>query len=371
MDWRIDTSCLDIMEKIGSGSFGVVKRARWRHTEVAIKVLYDDAMTDDKALFEKEVKIMSTLHHPNIVQFLGFCKIEQELALVIEFFPEGSIEQFVPREKPPPKTALRFCNEMALAIEYLHSRKPLIVIHRDIKPANFLLTASRRVKLGDFGVARTPKTAKGSGSSNSLTSLARALELSCSSGNPKGEDPCTVIDELIDLTSNCGTARYMAPEVASQDGSKNKYNSAADIFSLAMCYYFIWERTPPAIPGHTTPATYLAALNAGRRPAFSKTPKTIRELINCMWHSDPAARFSAEQVLNYLVDLEISSSLIPGRAEKVTHKSPSHKSRPLARSPSYSARTVGHFAFATSPTHTATTTPPTPTITTPPSPIAA
>lgn len=345
---------------------------------MAIKVLYDDAMTDDKALFEKEVKIMSTLHHPNIVQFLGFCKIEQELALVIEFFPEGSIEWFVPREKPPPKTALRFCNEMALAIEYLHSRKPHIVIHRDIKPANFLLTASRRVKLGDFGVARTPKTAaRGSGSSNSLTSLARALDLSCSSGNPKGQDPCTVIDEFVDLTSNCGTARYMAPEVASQDGSKNNYNSAADIFSLALCYYFIWERTPPAIPGHTTPATYLAALKAGRRPAFSKTPKTIRKLINCMWHSDPAARFSAEKVLNYLVDLEVSSSLIPGRAEKVTHKSPTHKSRPIARSPSqrspsYSARTVGHFAFPTSPTHIAAmTTPPTPTITTPHSPIAA
>ncbi len=96
---------------------------------MALKILFADAQADDKVLFEKEVRMMATLHHPNIVQFLGYARTPA-LTLVIELFPEGSVERFVPREKPGQKTSLRFCIDMALAIEYLHSRQPSIVIHR-------------------------------------------------------------------------------------------------------------------------------------------------------------------------------------------------------------------------------------------------
>ena len=128
-DWKISNDTLKLGVELGRGSFGIVMAAEWRHTPVALKILFADAQADDKVLFEKEVRMMATLHHPNIVQFLGYARTPA-LTLVIELFPEGSVERFVPREKPGQKTSLRFCIDMALAIEYLHSRQPSIVIHR-------------------------------------------------------------------------------------------------------------------------------------------------------------------------------------------------------------------------------------------------
>mmetsp|Transcript_6850 Transcript_6850/g.22194 ORF Transcript_6850/g.22194 Transcript_6850/m.22194 type:complete len:361 (-) Transcript_6850:287-1369(-) len=351
MNWSINKKELHLREEIGRGSFGVVRRAEWRHTQVAVKVLFDDAQGDDRELFEREVKIMATLHHPNIVQFLGYSRTP-DLTLVIELFPEGSVEQFVPREKPNHKLSIRICLDMALAIEYLHSRQPSIIIHRDIKPANFLLTASRRVKLGDFGIARAPKQSKSLGnqfvygsvgsldlqvSVNSSPEVAtpsrKRLEgkagdgespLNSPGGTPTAspspatgrkawpsDDPRCVTQPPMEFTSNCGTARYMAPEVAAMDGSKNRvYTCKADIFSMAMVYYFVLERTPPAIPGHGTPALYLEALNSGKRPAFHRTPKPLRALIDSMWHISAAERPDASEILDYLVGLRCTASMM-------------------------------------------------------------
>mmetsp|Transcript_21399 Transcript_21399/g.63981 ORF Transcript_21399/g.63981 Transcript_21399/m.63981 type:complete len:345 (-) Transcript_21399:118-1152(-) len=309
-DWKISNNTLKLGVELGRGSFGIVMAAEWRHTPVALKILFADAQADDRVLFEKEVKMMATLHHPNIVQFLGYARTPA-LTLVIELFPEGSLERFVPREKPGQKTSLRFCIDMALAIEYLHSRQPSIVIHRDIKPANFLLTASLRVKLGDFGIARTRRgELSREKRAQSSESLATMLDTSIHGVSSLGSlveagreaEAGTPGD---DLTSNCGTVRFMAPEVAATDGARTQtYGVGADIFSLAMVYYFVWERTLPGIPDCNKPPLHLGALRDGRRPAFHRTPKPIRELINHMWRLDPGDRPSASDVLDYLYNVK-------------------------------------------------------------------
>mmetsp|Transcript_6090 Transcript_6090/g.19211 ORF Transcript_6090/g.19211 Transcript_6090/m.19211 type:complete len:344 (-) Transcript_6090:177-1208(-) len=307
-DWKISNDTLKLGVELGRGSFGIVMAAEWRHTPVALKILFADAQADDKTLFEKEVRMMATLHHPNIVQFLGYARTPA-LTLVIELFPEGSVERFVPREKPGQKTSLRFCIDMALAIEYLHSRQPSIVIHRDIKPANFLLTASLRVKLGDFGIARTRQGAKVD-RNKSCESLATMLDSSMHGVSSLGSMQDQVIAEQEishgdDLTSNCGTVRFMAPEVAAVDGARTQtYDQGADVFSLAMVYYFVWERVLPAIPECNKPPLHLAALRAGKRPTFSRTPKPIRELINHMWRLEPEHRPKASDVLDYLYNIK-------------------------------------------------------------------
>mmetsp|Transcript_20219 Transcript_20219/g.25063 ORF Transcript_20219/g.25063 Transcript_20219/m.25063 type:complete len:209 (+) Transcript_20219:52-678(+) len=128
-DWHIDPRSITPGKELGRGSFGVVRAAVWRHTPVAIKILYQDAQSEDQSLFEQEVAMMATLHHPNIVQFLGYTRTPS-LTLVIEYFPEGSLEDYIRKHKSNQKVSLRFCFEMACGLEYLHSRSPSIVIHR-------------------------------------------------------------------------------------------------------------------------------------------------------------------------------------------------------------------------------------------------
>ncbi|KAJ1445458.1 kinase-like domain-containing protein [Pelagophyceae sp. CCMP2097] len=314
----IPVADIELHDTLGSGSFGVVRAASWRHTPVAVKVLYLTAEANDRVLFQKEVAIMSSLHHPNIVQFLGYT-LMPALALVMELFPRGSIEDYVSLEKPSNKLCLKFCTDMARGLEYLHQRRPEIIIHRDIKPQNFFLTASLCVKLGDFGIARRgsprAKAADNSfwapiaeapavgGTLRQRFALAVTPSRRASRRSLRGPD---FEADMRDLTSNCGTVRYMAPEIAAATAHAS-YTAKVDIFSLAMVYYFVWERVPPALAGVRGPTDYLAGLRDGKRPPFLRTPKVFRALIKDMWETDAVARPQAGEILDRLQRLKCLS----------------------------------------------------------------
>ncbi|KAH8065445.1 protein kinase [Aureococcus anophagefferens] len=151
--WEIQPDALEMTVELGRGSFGTVRLGRWRRARVAVKALSRDAAQLDARLFEREVELMASCHHPHIVQFFGYVT-KPTLALVVEMMEGGTIEEHVPRKKPGARLCLRFCRDMASAVEYLHERRPEPILHRDLKPPNFLLSAARRVKLGDFGIAR-------------------------------------------------------------------------------------------------------------------------------------------------------------------------------------------------------------------------
>ncbi|KAJ1446530.1 kinase-like domain-containing protein [Pelagophyceae sp. CCMP2097] len=144
---EIPAGDVELRGELGHGSFGVVRAASWRHTPVAVKVLFDHVSPHDRALFRNEVSIMASIQHPNIVQFLGYARLP-ELALVMEIFPRGSIQDYMIFDKPPSRIRLRFCVDMARGLEYLHQRQPGIIIHRDIKPQNYFLTEALTCKLG-------------------------------------------------------------------------------------------------------------------------------------------------------------------------------------------------------------------------------
>jgi serine/threonine protein kinase len=81
---------------LGKGSFGEVRICEWNTTKVATKTLTNFAIAENESLFEQEIAVMQELHHPCVVQFLGFCKHNSTLALVMEYLPNGDqIQQHI------------------------------------------------------------------------------------------------------------------------------------------------------------------------------------------------------------------------------------------------------------------------------------
>ena len=249
-------------------------------------------------------EVMARMHHPHIVQFLGYCQHgpSSELCIVMELFRNRSVADYVQRgARTAPHsiataTKRRFCSEMAKAVAYLHNRKPTFLIHRDIKPSNFMLTNSLRVKLCDFGLSR----------------LFRHRE--SGSGTYRSSRKAGVSANL-DQTANCGTARFMAPEVytadtALEDGGEAHamYSTAIDIFSLGLVYYFVFARELPRIQDATNAPAYFAALRSGRRPDFtSDTPKSARAVITACWETEPQKRPSASEIVDWWCEIEATS----------------------------------------------------------------
>ncbi|KAK7307608.1 hypothetical protein VNO77_40826 [Canavalia gladiata] len=144
---------------IGRGTFGTVYAATNRETGAlcAMKeaeIFYDDPKSAEciKQL-EQEIKVLSHLKHPNIVQYYGSEIIEDKFYIYLEYVHPGSINKYV-REHCGAITesvVRNFTRHILSGLAYLHGKK---TIHRDIKGANLLVDSAGVVKLTDFGMAK-------------------------------------------------------------------------------------------------------------------------------------------------------------------------------------------------------------------------
>ncbi|KAK2863139.1 hypothetical protein Q5P01_002672 [Channa striata] len=155
----IQDSELILGEKLGSGSFGVVKRGEWhtptgRVLPVAVKSLrssmsrQSDTLTD----FLQEVTTMQSLDHPNIIRLYGVV-LTQPLKMVTELAPLGSLYDMLrARQYEYPLVRLwLFAAQIVAGMDYLETRR---YIHRDLAARNVLLASRDMVKIGDFGLMR-------------------------------------------------------------------------------------------------------------------------------------------------------------------------------------------------------------------------
>ena len=104
-----------------------------------------------------EIKLISSVSHPNLVRLLGCCIENGEQILVYEYMPNGTLSQHLQREKGtalPWTVRLNIATETAQAIAYLHSAMNPPIYHRDIKSSNILLDFDYRSKVADFGLSR-------------------------------------------------------------------------------------------------------------------------------------------------------------------------------------------------------------------------
>ncbi|XP_043689572.1 mitogen-activated protein kinase kinase kinase 5-like isoform X2 [Telopea speciosissima] len=144
---------------IGRGTFGSVYVATNRETGALCAMKEVDLIPDDPKSaecikqLEQEIKVLSQLKHPNIVQYYGSEIVEDQFYIYLEFVHPGSISKYV-REHCGAITesvVRHFTYHILHGLAYLHSTK---TIHRDIKGANLLVDASGVVKLADFGMAK-------------------------------------------------------------------------------------------------------------------------------------------------------------------------------------------------------------------------
>ena len=216
-------------KRLGTGSYGAVYELNVQGTLCAGKQLHESLLDPqnihqgDKILnrFVEECRIMASVRHPNIVQFLGlhFFQDSSHPILVMEKLAMSLDDLLVDAEKKkgmlPLSLKVSILSDTAKGLAYLHNHKPQI-IHRDLTSRNVLLTLAMQAKITDLGNALIIK------------SQAKAM------------------------TQAPGTVVYMPPEAMQP---QPKYDSAIDMFSYGHLglYTLIQE-----FPGDLLPATFTA-----------------------------------------------------------------------------------------------------------------
>eukprot|EP01091_Cochliopodium_minus_P014486 TRINITY_DN4920_c0_g1_i1.p1 TRINITY_DN4920_c0_g1~~TRINITY_DN4920_c0_g1_i1.p1 ORF type:complete len:517 (-),score=144.86 TRINITY_DN4920_c0_g1_i1:18-1568(-) len=203
--YTIKKENLKINECIGSGSFGAVYKGSYLGTEVAIKLIKKEELRQEEILLRFLQREIASLkfNHPNCVQFIGICdKDDEDLYLVTEFVAGGDLRKYL-KDKDynlPWKMRIKLSYDAACALAYLHVKG---LIHRDLKSKNLLVSSDWKIKVCDFGFARTA---------------------------PSGRErrPMTI----------CGTQDWMAPEVM----LGMPYNQKADVFSYGIVLFEIITR---------------------------------------------------------------------------------------------------------------------------------
>ncbi|CAN7023198.1 unnamed protein product [Brassica oleracea var. botrytis] len=141
---------------LGSGGFGSVYKGVMKKKEIAVKRVSNESRQGLKE-FVSEIVTIGRMSHRNLVPLLGYCRRKNELLLVYEYIPNGSLDKYLyhsPEVTLDWKQRIKVILGVASALFYLHEDWEQVVIHRDIKASNILLDADYNGRLGDFGLAR-------------------------------------------------------------------------------------------------------------------------------------------------------------------------------------------------------------------------
>ncbi|XP_057478933.1 probable L-type lectin-domain containing receptor kinase S.5 [Actinidia eriantha] len=141
---------------LGTGGFGSVYKGVTKdpHATIAVKKISSTSKQGEKE-YLAEICTIGRLRHKNLLQLQGWCHDRDELLLVYEYMPNGSLDNFIGNGKFLDwTTRYKILMGLASVLVYLHEECGNPVVHRDVKPNNVMLDSNFDAHLGDFGLAR-------------------------------------------------------------------------------------------------------------------------------------------------------------------------------------------------------------------------
>ena len=267
-----------IVEAIGAGGMGEVYRARDTRLErdVAVKILPAHLAEDEDGLarFERETKAVAALSHPNILAIYDVGRHEGVPFAVMELLEGETLRERLDKGSLPVSKALELALGTSRGLAAAHAKG---IIHRDVKPDNLFMTTDGRLKILDFGLARTT-TGLESASDDSAVTSARPT------------DAGTIL----------GTIGYMSSEQVRGKTSDER----CDIFSLgAVLYEMLTSRR--AFKGETTADTMSAILTQDPseiRSGRSHIPPQLARIVRRSLEKNPEERFQSARDLGFALE---------------------------------------------------------------------
>ncbi|XP_021291848.1 dual specificity protein kinase splB isoform X1 [Herrania umbratica] len=275
---------IEELHELGSGTFGTVFYGKWRGTDVAIKRIKESCFSgrssEQERLtneFWREARILSKIHHPNVVAFYGVVTDGPggTMATVTEYMVNGSLRNALLKKDRAldRRRKLVVALDAAFGMEYLHFKN---IVHFDLKCDNLLVNLrdpQRPIcKVGDFGLSRIKR--------NTLVS-----------GGVRGTLP------------------WMAPELL--NGSSSRVSEKVDVFSFGIALWEILTGEEPYASMHCGAIIGGIVNNTLRPPIPERCDPEWRKLMEECWSFDPAARPSFTEITNRL--RVMSAALQPKR----------------------------------------------------------
>jgi len=266
---HIKASELEMGPKIAEGKYGTVFKGKCRGQTVAIKLLHNQHLSEEKLEeLKTEVEIMTRLRHPCILLLMGVCTDPNNIALVMEYVEGKGLDRILHDAKVTltQTQQLRIAKDIAKGMNWLHCLDPPI-IHRDIKPPNILVTANFDVKVCDFG-------------------------LSCVIEIPKPNE------KLRDTA--VGSPIWMAPEVLSGHLASEK----SDVYAYAIVLWEILTRKPPFSDVRSFEEFLDDVIDNDKRPPIPEsTHGRLKALIQRCWDGNPKKRPYFSEILNEMDEI--------------------------------------------------------------------